>query len=72
MNEEEQNEYERKQEENQKKLGELLSTSENNISVNKDMQISEKENNNTKKNISSPVRIGNIFSKNVLSECPYK
>ena len=60
MNEEEQNEYERKQEENQKKLGELLSTSENNISVNKDMQISEKENNNTKKNITLII-IGIIF-----------
>lgn len=60
MNEEEQNEYERKQEENQKKLGELLSTSENNISVNKDMQISEKENNNTKKNMSLII-IGIIF-----------
>ena len=60
MNEEEQNEYERKQEENQKKLGELLSTSENNISVNKDMQISEKENNNTKKNVALII-IGIIF-----------
>lgn len=60
MNEEEQNEYERKQEENQKKLGELLSTSKNNISVNKDMQISEKENNNTKKNVTLII-IGMIF-----------
>ena len=60
MNEEEQNEYERKQEENQKKLGELLSTSENNTSINKDMQISEKENNNTKKNVALII-IGIIF-----------
>ncbi len=60
MNEEEQNEYERRQEENQKKLGELLSTSEDNTSINKDMQISEKENNNTKKNVALII-IGIIF-----------